>query len=103
VTPTARSLAHLRKQGCLAEVVEKRLPKVFITKDLFGFIDILAIQGGLTIAVQTTSGPHVADRIAKIRASEHLRTVLNAGWRIVVHGWRKSKGRWVLREEIVTG
>lgn len=103
MTPTARSLAHLRKLGYLAAVVEKRIPRVFIMKDLFGFIDIVALSDGITLAVQTTSGSNVAARIAKIRASADFPRVLAAGWRIVVHGWRKAaNGRWVLREEHVT-
>lgn len=103
MTPTQRSLAHLRKLGYLAAVVEKRIPRVFITRDLFGFVDIVALADGVTLAVQTTSGSNVASRIKKIRASAEFQRVLAAGWRIVVHGWRKAaNGRWTLREEHVT-
>lgn len=99
MTPTQRTLKHLRDAGYRAEVVEKRLPKCFITKDLFGFIDVLAIGNGETVAVQTTSDSHVANRIAKIADCEAVGDVRKAGWRILVHGWRKNtKGRWQLRE-----
>jgi predicted RecB family endonuclease len=103
-TPTQRSLDHLRKLGYLAEVVEKRIPKVFITKDLFGFIDIIAIRDGEILAVQTTSGSNVAARITKIRESATFARVLAAGMRIEVHGWRKptkTRARWDLRVENV--
>lgn len=92
----------LRGRGFRAEVVEKTLPKTFIKKDLFGFVDIVAIKGGETLAVQTTSGDHVSHRIKKIEASEAFQDVLDAGWTIVVHGWRKVGNRWQCREEFVT-
>jgi carbonic anhydrase len=65
--------------------------------DLYGCIDILAIGNGETWAVQTTS-TNVSSRIQKIRASEFFPTMLESGWRVFVHGWRKnSKGRYVQR------
>lgn len=89
-SPTARSLALLRAEGWLAEVVEQNVPHARTKRDLFGFIDIIAVQGERTLAVQTTSdnGGHVANRVLKIRTSPHRDAVLAAGWRIVVHGWR---------------
>jgi hypothetical protein len=99
MSPTQRSLKHLRDQGYVAEVVEKRLPHCYITKDLFGFIDILAIRGEETLAVQTTSGlNNAAARVRKIVDCAHLGAVRKANWRIVVHGWRKLKAGWELRE-----
>ncbi len=98
MTPTARTLAFLRKDGWTAAVVERRNPGVFKTHDLFGFIDVLAIREGETLAVQTTSGSNVASRIKKIAEAEHLAAVRAAGWAIHVHGWRKLKtGRWECR------
>lgn len=105
-SPTARSLALLRARGYVCEVVERRLPRCFITKDLFGFIDILAIKDGQVLAVQTTSGGsggHVAARIHKIANSPLVGAVRDCGWSIHVHGWRKNaEGRWVCREEDVS-
>ena len=99
MSPTQRSLKHLRESGYVAEVVEKRVPKVFITRDLFGFIDVLAIRDHEVLGVQATSGSNVAARVAKIAEAEHVGAVRKAGIRIVVHGWRKSaNGRWQLRE-----
>jgi hypothetical protein len=97
-SPTQRTLKFMRTNGYLAEVVEKRLPKVFITKDLFGFIDVLAVKGEDIIGIQVTSGDHVAHRITKIIEHENYPLVI-AAMRIVVHGWRKNAaGKWVLRE-----
>lgn len=95
-SPTARTLAHLRKQDFLAAVVERRLPYGFTTIDLFGFIDVVALDGlpGL-LGVQTTSQPHAAARVHKIaeECAEAARRWLAAGNRIEVHGWAKRGGR----------
>lgn len=98
-SPTQRTLAELRKRGYLAAVVEKWNPHAKIRQDLFGLIDVIGLREGETLAVQTTSGDHVADRIQKIADSDKVAFIRKAGWRIVVHGWRKSAaGKWVLRE-----
>ena len=102
MTPTLRSLALLREEGYTVAIVEKWNPHVRIRQDLFGFIDLLAIRKGETLAVQTTS-TGVSSRIKKIMESDYLPKVRDAGWRIVVHGWRKnSKGRYVLRVEDIS-
>ena len=104
MTPTARSLAYLRKDGWRAHVVEQRLPHSNITRDLFGFIDILAIRNGEVLAVQTTSATNVASRLRKIESDEladALAEVRAAGWTIHVHGWRKptkTRRTWELRK-----
>jgi hypothetical protein len=98
-TPTARSMTHLRAAGWTVGVVEQRIPNTNITRDLFGFIDLVAIRGPVTMGVQVTSGSNVAARIRKIAEAEHVGAVRQAGWKIVVHGWRRSarSGDWVLR------
>ena len=99
LTPTQRSLAKLRADGYLVAVVERWNPHVKIRQDLFGIIDLLAIRDGETLGVQTTSGSNVAARVAKIADSSHVDALRAAGWRLVVHGWRKAaNGRWTLRE-----
>jgi len=97
-TPTARSVAHLRALHWTVGVVEQRIPNTNITRDLFGFIDLLAIRGDETLAVQVTSGSNMAARERKITEHENLAAVRAAGWRVHVHGWRKSAaGDWTLR------
>jgi hypothetical protein len=99
VTPTQRSLAKLRADGYLVAVVEKWNPHAKIRQDLFGIIDLLAIRDGETLGVQTTSGSNVAARVAKIADCSHVGALRAAGWRLLVHGWRKgANGRWALRE-----
>lgn len=98
-SPTQRSLAHLRKAGYLAQVVEKWIPQVKRRVDLFGFIDIVAIRDDEIVGVQATSDDHVSHRVTKIAEHDNVGPVRKAGIRILVHGWRKNaKGRWQLRE-----
>ncbi len=106
-TPTSRSLKKLREEGWTVAVVERWNPYAKIRQDLFGFADLIAMKPGeRPLLIQTTSGDHVAARLAKIAANEHSATALSAGFRIVAHGWRKLKVkrggkavRWECREE----
>jgi len=97
-SPTSRSLEVLREQGYTVEVVEKWNSFTKTRKDLFGFIDILAIKRDETLAVQATASG-VSDRLKKIMASDLLPKVREAGWKIQIWGWRKSSvsKKWVLR------
>lgn len=104
-SPTARTLEYLREKEKwpLVEVTERRIGnKGFVTKDLFGFIDLVAfcpLRGWLL--VQTTSGDNVAARLKKIQGDgcrEAATTLLQSGFnRIVVIGWRKLKEGKVYR------
>jgi hypothetical protein len=90
----------MREQGYAAEVVERwvSFPAPGHRSDLFGFVDVLAIGKGETVAVQCTSDTNAASRARKIAEAEHLPTMREAGWRVVVHGWKKQANRWVVRE-----
>jgi carbonic anhydrase len=96
-SPTQRSLQRLRQMGYRASVVEHWNPHAKCRQDLFGFVDILAVHQNETLAVQTTSSDNVAARVRKIRDSAALEAVLQAGWRVQVHGWRKRGTRWECR------
>ena len=97
-SPTSRTLEVLREQGYTVAVVEKWNPHARIRQDLFGFIDILAIKRGETLAVQATAAG-VSARLKKITESELLPKVREAGWTIQIWGWTKSAktGKYVLR------
>jgi hypothetical protein len=91
------TLKKLRNEGWQCEIVEKTIPKCFIKKDLFGFIDILAIKDCEVMAVQTTSdrtGGNSGERVRKILAHDNYPKVKRLGWKICVHGWRKLKTGW---------
>lgn len=102
-SPTQRSLAALRADGWLCQIVEHWSSFARIRQDLFGFIDVLCVKPGHPpLGVQTTSGSHVAGRTEKIHASPHFPVLKDAGWRIVVHGWmkpspKKRRPRWECR------
>ena len=103
-SPTQLSLRELRKTCQSVQVVEHWNPHARIRQDLFGFIDILALHGSETIAVQSTSWANVPARVRKIAESEHLSAVREAGWKILVHGWRKNTktNRYELRVQDVS-
>jgi hypothetical protein len=112
LTPTERSLAVLRDLGFQAAVVERWTPHggaplgrrcvvckhqrtTGLRKDLFGFIDILAVGAPGTLAIQATASG-VSDRVKKILDAEHrdaLIAVLEAGWRVEVWGWAKRRSK----------
>ena len=92
--PTERTLQRLRRDGWRAAVVERWNPHAMKRHDLFGVVDVLAIRGGQTLAVQATSDSNVASRVTKIEDSEAIAEIREAGWSLQVWGWRKRKGRW---------
>jgi hypothetical protein len=99
MSPTQRTLKHLREQGYRAAIVEHWNSFAKIRQDLFGIIDVLAVGSGETIAVQCTSGTNVSARVAKIANSDITPILRASGWKLIVHGWRKAaNGRWTLRE-----
>lgn len=80
-----------------------------IRQDLYGIIDILCVHNGKTIGLQTTSGSNVSARQTKMEESPALRHLREAGWIILIHGWRKVKVKrggkamkWELREVDIT-
>lgn len=95
-SPTQRTLAMLRKSCSHVAIVEKWIPQTCQRKDVWGFGDILAIDGlPGSLLVQCTSGNNVSARVHKIRdeCREAAEAWLRAGNRIVVIGFRKLKPR----------
>lgn len=82
-------MAWLRSQGYAVEKVEQRVNFGRTTRDLFGFIDVVAIKEGLAgvLGVQATSDSHVTARVAKVQAEPRHAIWLAAGNRIWVVGW----------------
>ena len=89
-SPTQLSLKEMRKTCHAVQVVEVWNSFTRTRKDLFGFIDILALEGETTIAVQSTSWTNVSSRAKKIAESPLVGAVRDAGWKIIIHGWRKN-------------
>ena len=98
MTPTQRTLKHYRDLGYIAEVSEKwiaipRHPAKGVRKDLFGFVDVVAVGHGKIMAVQATSGSNVTARVVKIKTEcrDAAMEWLKSGGSIRVVGWRKLK------------
>ena len=96
VSPTQRTLKHMRGLGYTCQVVEHWNPFAKIRQDLFGFIDVLCLGDGEIVGVQATSYSNVAARVRKIADHEHVGAVRKAGMRILVHGWDGAKLREVV-------
>lgn len=94
-SPTQLSLAKLREEGYTCWITEHWNNWSKTRQDLFGFIDILALKGKETLAVQTTSAGNMSARVKKIADHENVGAVREAGWTIHVHGWHQDdKRKW---------
>ncbi len=113
-SPTSRTLQECRRRGWIAQVVERRIPGKWITLDLFGCIDIVAVtpatdsKPGETIGIQACIGGDHATRLKKSLAEPRLSAWLGAGNRFEVWSWDKQgkagkRKVWMLREEAVGG
>ena len=120
-SPTARTLQWCKANGFIAGVTEKWQASFGKTedgkprpggvrKDLFGFIDIISMEGQRICANQVTSAGNMAARKAKIEAEckEAALEWMRSGGVTYVIGWRKRKlktktggikVRWVFRRE----
>jgi hypothetical protein len=93
MTPAARSLARLRREGFVAAVVQKWLPHAGARQDLFGCADLLAVhpRARICLLVQATSLSNLSSRLAKARARPELAAWLRAGG--AFEGARLAKDR----------
>jgi hypothetical protein len=92
------SLKQLEADGWTCTMVEQRIPHTFITRDAFGFADILACSPTRGIMlVQVTGGASTSNfhaRVAKTKAEPRHALWLAAGGRIQIHSWEgKGAGR----------
>lgn len=104
MSPTQRSLAHLKQLGYQARIVEKWNPFAHVRQDLFGG-DILALKcGEPVLVVQATTGTNHAARREKLAAAGFVDLWKGAGARLEVWSWAKQGPRgqrktWTLRRE----
>ncbi|HEY0751634.1 MAG TPA: hypothetical protein VGD26_10785 [Chitinophagaceae bacterium] len=97
MTPTQLSKRELEKHNYLVEITERWNAFARKRKDLFDFIDLLAIKKGEILGIQTTSASNIHARIKKITEHENYPAVRDSGIKIVVHGWYKEKNRWKVK------
>lgn len=102
MSPTQLSKRMLEKEGYLVEITEHWNSFARKRKDLFDFIDLLAIKKDAIIGIQTTSASNLSARVKKIQAHPNYPLVKEAGIAIIVHGWKKNKSnRWEAKETIL--
>jgi hypothetical protein len=97
--PFAATLASekaLKADGWTVGRVEQRIPGCFITRDFFGFADLIAAAPSRGImAVQVTGGTSTSNfhaRVAKVKAEPRAAIWLASGGRIQVHSWETQPG-----------
>jgi len=110
-SPTQRTLAELRSRGWEADICEKWLPHVHrggggfgIRQDLFGWIDIIAIDPDRGVGGIQSTGTAFAEHLRKLtneRAAQ-VRSWLEAGAWGELWGWRKLGKVWRPRIRVLT-
>lgn len=104
MSPTQRSLAHLKELGYAAKVVEKWNPFAKIRQDLFGG-DVLALKSGEPVlVVQATSGANHAARRVKLAEAGFITLWKESGAVLEIWSWAKRGPRgkrkvWQLKRE----
>jgi hypothetical protein len=99
MTPTGRTLHHLRAAGYVAESVERFIAQIKCRKDFLGCIDIIGVKASEPVlAVQATSAPNHASRVNKAKREPRLQTWLQSGSRFEIWSWAKCDGRWECRK-----
>ena len=87
-SPTRKTLFILKREGHLQAVVEHFNPHARVRQDLFGFIDVLALNAAGTTAIQACARGDMSTRRNKILKHHNLRAVINANWRVELWGWK---------------
>jgi hypothetical protein len=95
------SVKALEADGWTVEKVEQRIPHCFITRDCFGFGDLLAISPTRGIMlVQATGGKSTSnfhERVRKIKLEPRAGLWLASGGRIQVHSWEGKGSQRICR------
>ena len=118
LSPTQRTLRACRDAGRFVDKCERWNPyggarkpdgsAIGIRQDLFGFVDIVALDDAI-VAIQCCAGSGHAAHRQKIIESEYAAAWLRAGGQIEIWSWRKVKvkrrgklERWQPRVEYIT-
>lgn len=93
-SPTQRSLAHLRKEGWTAGVVERWIEARKIRIDFCGGIDLIAFAPDKGIlGVQCCAASGLAAHRKKLLAEPRMKLWVESGAGLVIHAWRKTNER----------
>ena len=101
-TLTHYSIKRLREEGWIVDKAEYWNHFGQNRRDLFNFIDVMALKPKKIMAVQVTSRDQISVRRNKIFGLDKARAWLEAGGLIEIHGWDKPRGRWRLKVEAIT-
>ena len=96
---------YLKAGGYVVDKAESYNAIIKRKKDLFGFIDYMAIHPikKTILAVQTTSKSNLSTRIKKAEGLPAYWHWLRTGSKVAFHGWYKEAGMWRLKEIIKDG
>lgn len=106
---TQATRKHLKSLGITSQITERWNAFAKVRQDLFGFIDLVALDTSVgIIGIQTTTMDNMAARRTKIEELETLSPWLLSGGIVEVWGWGKRGGRgkrklWTLRRERLVG
>src|SRR5215469_4608225 len=105
MSPMQLTLAWLREHGYEADVAEKWIPRTFIRKDLFGFIDVMAVSDFHLLAIQVSDDSHRAEHRKKIMALPVARQLAYHmdievwSWGLKLTGEKRKDGKLNRRKE----
>lgn len=103
-SPTQRSLAECRRRRWEAGVVERWLPRAHVRKDLFGAIDIIALDDlPGCLGIQACGQGGTSSHLKKLMAEPRAERWVAAGNRLTIWEWRRVKAGVRLRETPVEG
>jgi hypothetical protein len=105
-SPTALTLAQLRREGWTPGIVERRLPRCFITVDLYHAFDLVAVRpdrpGVLGVQATGGTGGNHAARVRKLLENPIVRIWLAAGNGAEVWSWARRAGKLECRRQVLT-
>lgn len=105
MSPTQRTLKALRAKGLICGIVERRIPHTQITRDLFGIIDIIALDFSRGVVGVQSTGQAFSEHHNKLmyeRRQECQAWLLTPGCHLELWGWRKLKAGWQPRVRVYT-
>ena len=91
INPTKLTLSWLRKQGAFVEETEHTIPYTKIKRDLFGCIDMIALQCGEIVGIQVTSHGNHAARRRKILANPIMQAWIGCGGILQIISWKPNE------------
>jgi hypothetical protein len=97
---TSRTLNYFKELGCPAKVVEKWVgfgkvapgERPGVRRDLWG-ADILVRQGGLLLAIQSTSGTNHSNHVMKCLLNDEIKNWIECGVAFYIYSWSKRGPR----------